>query len=76
MNTSCFACVDGSRCMALHAASITCVGCRFFKTRAQLDAEQQRVNDILAAKPFSEQQYLAGKYHQGKMPWRGKGVRR
>jgi predicted Zn-ribbon and HTH transcriptional regulator len=66
--TGCFAYRSGD-CMAIEPAR--CEGCRFYKTRAQNEAAQRRCNEIIAAKPIEEQRYLADKYHQRKMPWKG-----
>jgi hypothetical protein len=66
--TGCFAYRSGE-CMAIEPAR--CSGCRFYKTRAQNEAAQSRVYTLIAAKPMEEQRYLADRYYQRKMPWKG-----
>ena len=75
MNTSCFAYSDGV-CMALWVGPSGCRNCAFFKTQAQLDAEQQRVYELIAAKPRITQLCIASKYYRGKMPWNPKEERK
>ena len=72
MNTSCFAC-KGGECIALDPAPCFYTKprpCLFFKTRRQQEAALQIVNDAIAAKPAEQQQYIAGKYYGGAMPWK------
>jgi hypothetical protein len=70
MKTDCFA-WHRNKCLALNPDHAHCEGCLFYKSRAQNDAEQARVYEIIAAKPIEEQRYLADRYHQHKMPWKG-----
>jgi len=76
MRKTCFACQEGE-CLALKPAP--CAEgqpCRFYKTTARAEADLQRVYGIIAGKPIEHQQYIAGKYHNGKMPWRKKEDKR
>ena len=72
LNPSCFANYDG-KCLALKPNVACCDGCLFYRPKAQAEAESDRAWDIIAAKTRGHQQYIAGKYYQGKMPWKEAG---
>ena len=57
-------------CKALKA--IECVNCAFYKTRQQLDAEQEATNNRLATLDDTTQQYITDKYHSVKRTWKGR----
>jgi len=72
MLKNCFA-NRGGECIALKPAEAYCRGCAFFKTTAQAEAERESAWSIIAAKPHYQQEYIADKYYQRKMPWKEAG---
>ena len=70
MNDRCFAMHRG-RCSAL---KVNCPGyqaCRFYKPRWALEKEQRRIDQRLIRLPMEQQERIAEKYFEGRMPWRG-----
>jgi len=72
MNPSCFA-NHGGACIALKPAMAHCRGCAFYQTAAQAQTGRDHAWGVIAAKPKYQQQYLAEKYYQRKMPWKEAG---
>ncbi len=71
MSDKCFAAYGQGKCHAL--AVPRCQGylcCPFYKTEAGLIQKQQESNARLRSLDKLEQQYIAGKYMGGTMPWK------
>lgn len=73
-DTKCFARTPTLACMALdtgmHKNRCTgSEGCAFYKTAAAQRVSENAALERIATLPDGEQQYIADKYHQGKMPW-------
>ena len=71
MNEKCFAMRKNGVCGALTVKS--CSGyekCPFYKPIWKRLRDQEAANARLCALPEEEQQMIADKYHNGKMPWR------
>lgn len=58
---------DGCR---MFGGSPDCAICRAFATLEQLAESDHRSRARLCSLPQVEQDYIAGKYHGGKMPWK------
>lgn len=72
MNEKCFAIRKQGACGALTVKA--CVGyqkCPFYKPVWMYRRDQKRIDVKLCALPEEEQQDIADKYHNGKMPWKG-----
>ena len=72
MNRFCFA-NHGGECAALIPEKACCRGCGFFKSKARAEADRKHALELIAAKPFEEQEYIAGTYYGGRMPWHEEG---
>jgi hypothetical protein len=72
MNERCFAMRRSGRCEALNVEHCkTYATCVFFKPIWKARKDLARANRRLCALPRDTQMYIADKYHEGKMPWRG-----
>lgn len=74
MNEKCFAEADRGKCAVLTVHQ--CPGhekCSFYKTEEQAKAENKKAYERIVSLPYDRQQYIAGCYYGGKMPWYVKG---
>ena len=47
-----------------------CDGCSFYKSKADSKKELEKINKRISTLPKETQQYIAGRYYKGTMPWR------
>lgn len=71
MNERCFAMRRNGKCNALNVDRCpNYASCPFYKPSWKAERDTARLNQKLCALPMDEQQRIADKYHNGKMPWR------
>ncbi|MBR1737113.1 MAG: hypothetical protein IJ736_08885 [Firmicutes bacterium] len=47
-----------------------CGNCSFYSSKADSDRSLEESNKRLSSLPKETQQYIAGRYYNGQMPWR------